>query len=113
MLHSEAIDPATFAASVRELLSEDVRRYRNFGMWWFFVKALLRRFYDKHNLAFLGGTYEDETVNERIPPGMDAYEMMAAATEEYIQNASFNLGSNEVTDADGQFFTILDPDVEG
>jgi len=109
----DAVDPKTFAESVRALLTEDPRRYRNFGQWWFFVKALLRRFYDRHNLYFLAGHYEDPTVNARLPGGMDAHEMMAAASAEYAENASLNLGRNEVVDDEGEFFIILDPDVEG
>lgn len=113
MLRNEAIDPKVFAESVRALLTEDVRRYRNFGAYWYFIKALLRRFYDAHNLYFLAGTYEDPTVNDRLPKGLDAHEMMECAAAEYAENATLNLGRNEVVDDDGEFFIMLDPDVEG
>lgn len=110
---TDFVDPAVFAANIRKLLADDVRRYRLFGVYWFFIKALLRRFYDRHNLPFLAGTYEDPTVNERIPPGQNVYEMMSAAAAEYQHNASFAVGSRELTDPDGEFFTLQDPDVDG
>ena len=113
MQRNEPIDPKTFAESVRKLLTEDVRNYKNFGMWWFFVKALLRRYFDRHNLYFLAGTYEDPSVNERLPKGLDAWEMMERSAAEYAENASFNLRRNEVVDDEGEWFYILDPDVEG
>lgn len=112
--NNEPIAPAEFAANVRTLLDEDVRRYRNFGVYWFFVKAVLKRFYDRHQMPILGD-YEDKTVNERIPEELRTSlgNLLEAAAEEYQQNASFNLGRNELTDPNGEFFTLLDPDVEG
>jgi hypothetical protein len=113
MLRNEpAMDPAKFAKSTRALLDEDPRRYRNFGSTWFFVKALLKRFYDRHEMPILGD-YEDASVNARIPAGLNAYEMMERAAEEYAQNAAFNLGSGWVEDDDGARFLLLDTDVEG
>ena len=111
--HNSSIDPKTFAESVRALLSEDVRRYRLFGAYWYFVKALLRKYYDFHNLYFLRGTYEDPSVIERMPTGLDVFELLERAAEEYAENAAFNLGRNEVVDDEGEHFVLLDPDVEG
>lgn len=113
-MSNAAIDPAKFATSVRALLDEDPRRYRNFGAYWFFVKALLKRYFDKHQMPILGN-YEDSTVNDRIPEGIrnSMGLMLEAAASEYQENAGFNLGRNEVSDDDGEFFTLIDPDVEG
>lgn len=109
-----SIAPAEFAASVRTLLDEDVRRYRNFGAYWFFVKALLKRFYDRHQMPILGD-YEDKDVNAMIPEDVRASlgGMLAAAAAEYQSNAAFNLGQNKLENPDGEFFTLIDPDVEG
>lgn len=108
------ITPAEFAANVRDLLDEDPRRYRNFGPFWYFTKALLKRFYDRHQMPILGD-YDDPTVSERIPADarLSLGTMLEAAAAEYEENASFNLGRNEVQDAEGEFFLLLDPDVEG
>ena len=113
MQRNNGIDPRVFANSVRALLDEDPRRYRNFGMFWFFVKALLKRFFDRNDIPILGD-YEDTSVNERIPDSVrwSPALMMQAAAEEYAHNASFNLGRAEVMDDDGQFFTVMDADID-
>lgn len=112
MLRNEGIDPAEFAASTRALLDEDPRRYRNFGIWWFFVKALLKRFYDRHEMPILGD-YVDPDVIARMPAVADAGEAMRRAAEEYAHNAAFNMGRVVVEDDDGGHLTIIDPDVPG
>lgn len=108
------VDGAAFSASVRALLDEDPRRYRNFGPYWFFVKALLKRHFDIHDMPILG-EYADESVSERIPLAARAsgQAMLDAAAREYIQNATFNLGRNEVSDDNGEAFWLQDTDVEG
>lgn len=103
------IDPKTFADSTLALLQEDPRRYRAFGAHWYFVKALMKRFYTRENLGLLGD-YMDQTVIDRMPRHATLDEALAAATEEYRQNASFNLGSNMVIDAAGEAFTLIDTD---
>lgn len=98
------------ATNVRALLDEDPRRYRNFGVTWFFVKALLKKVFDKEEVPLLGD-YEDADVNARLPPGVSAYDLAALALEEYQHNARFNLGRQTVEDLDGQAFTLIDPDM--
>lgn len=107
------IDPKVVAESVRVLLAENVLRYRNFGAYWFLIKALLRRFYDAHALPFLAGSYSDLSVNARIPEGLSLQALLAEALDTYRHNAAFNLGRNEVEDDEGQRFRLYDPDIEG
>lgn len=106
------IDPAKFAASTRALLAEDWRRYRAFGPYWWFVKALLKRFYDRHEMPILGD-YEDSDAADRVPNVSTSAEMLALAVETYRANATMNLNRNVVEDADGSPYTLIDPDVEG
>lgn len=103
------IDPKQFAASTLELLQADPRNYRNFGTHWYLVKALMKRFYTVDNLYMLGD-YADQSVIDRMPPASDLQEALAGAVAEYQQNACFNLGSIELTDDDGDKFTLIDPD---
>jgi hypothetical protein len=103
------IDPKTFAASTLALLQDDPRRYRCFGVYWYLVKALMRRFYTRDNLHLLGD-YVDQSVIERMPAHASLDEALEAAVEEYRQNASFNMGSNVVTDQHGEQFTLIDTD---
>jgi hypothetical protein len=106
------IDPKVFAASSLALLQADPRRYRNYGAHWWFVKRLLKRFYDRNNLALLGD-YEPPGVEDLTPKYEDVQEALAGAITDYRQNASFNLGRNTVTDQYDQKFTLVDTDALG
>jgi len=107
------IDPKTFAASTLQLLQDDPRRYRLFGAYWYLVKLVLKKFYTRDNLSLLGD-HVDRSVVERMRPHADLQEALAAAAEEYRQNAAFNMGRNEVEDhVGGGTFTLLDPDAGG
>lgn len=107
------IDPKTFAASTLQLLQQDPRRYRLFGVYWYLVKRVLLKFYTRDNLHLLGD-HVDPDVTARMPPHVDLQEALAAAIEEYRKNASFNLGSNEVEDlVGGGTFRLVDPDAGG
>lgn len=109
---NEGVDPIAFANSVRALLDEDWRRYRNFGPYWYLVKALLKRVFDRHQMPMLGD-FEDPGVIARMPAGLSMAELLGRAVEEYQTNASFNLGRSRVEDDDGEVFLLLDPDMEG
>jgi len=109
-LETPTIDPEMFAASTRALLDEDPRRYRNFGVYWYFVKGVLKRYYDRHNLYLLG-SHDDPRLTALIPDGGEQ-DRLSAAADEYRQNASFNLGRPVVMDPDGVAFILLDPDAE-
>lgn len=103
------MDPKTFSASTLVLLQEDPRRYRNFGVYWFFVKALMKHFYTADNLHLLGD-YVDDDVIAAMPAFESLQDALVAAADEYRQNASFNLGSSQVDDQDGGVITLLDED---
>lgn len=105
-------DARTFAQSTRALLNEDWRRYRNFGPYWWFVKALLKRFYDRHEMPMLGA-YEDPNAADLVPAGLTGEEVLALALETYRANAVLNLNSQRVENADGEAFILIDPDMPG
>ncbi len=107
------IDPKTFAASTLQLLQQDPRRYRLFGVHWYLVKAVLKKFYTRDNLHLLGD-YMDQSVIDRMPAHADLQQALAAAVEEYRQNAAFNMGRAEVEDpTGGGTFTLVDTDAGG
>lgn len=103
------IEPKTFAASTLQLLQEDPRRYRMFGVYWYLVKEMLKRFYTQDNLHLLG-SFSDPTVIERMPPLESLQDALSKIVEEYRQNASFNLGRQMVTAPDGEVFALYDQD---
>lgn len=99
-----------YAANVRKLLDEDLKRYRNFGVYWFFIKALLKKFYDRNQMPILG-PYIDREVVAAMPEFETLEAALTAAAEEYGRNAVFNLGRSTVTAENGEEITIFDNDV--
>lgn len=89
-------------------LQADPARYRNFGIYWWPVKALLKRYYSRDNLYLLGD-YEDPDGAGRVPR-VSLQEMLQRAFQEYAQNARYNLGRNTVSDAEGEPYRIYDED---
>lgn len=105
------IDHKTFAANTLKLLQPKPLRYRNFGPYWYLVKSLLKRFYTADNLYLLGD-YQDPAVIARMPVHETYDEALAAAAEEYRENAVNNLDRNEFVDDDGEVYTLFDGDAE-
>ncbi len=93
-------DPKTFAASTLQLLQQNPANYLNFGVYWFFVKALLKRYYTRDNLHLLG-EYFDPDIMARMPEHATLQSALAAAIAEYGQNAAYNLGRTQVEDPTG------------
>lgn len=106
------MDHQTFAESTLKLLQVDPSRYRNFGMYWYLVKALLKKYYTKDNFYLLGD-YVDQTVTDRLPAGRSLDEALEAALSEYQWNAIYNMGRNTMTDDDGEEFILMDQDAGG
>lgn len=106
------IDTKQLAASTLQLLQADPRNYRNFGVYWFLIKALLKRFYTRDNLYMLGD-YVDPTVTARMPAHENLQEALEAAIETYRVNATYSMGSADLTDPDGETFTLADDDAGG
>lgn len=106
------IDPKQLAASTLQLLQADPSRYRNFCVYWYLIKALLKRYYTQDNL-FLLGDYVDKTVTDRLPPGQSIEEALEDAVREYALNATYNLGRSTCTDPDGEEFILMDQDAGG
>ena len=104
------MDIETFAKSTLQLLQQDPRRYRNFGVYWYLVKAVLKKFYTQDNLGMLG-EYVDPDCLARMPSHDSIQEALDAAVEEYGQNARYNIGRINVDDlAGGGRFTLHDED---
>jgi hypothetical protein len=106
------IDTNVLAANTLQLLQADPSRYRNFGVYWYLIKAVLKKYYTQDNL-FLLGDYVDKTVTDRLPAGQSLEEALNAAVVEYQHNATYNLGRATVTDPDGEEFIIMDQDAGG
>lgn len=90
-------------------LQQDPGRYKWFGVWWWPVKAMLKRAgYGPDQLYMLGG-YEDAEVAAMVPPaGVEA--TLRAAFEEYGQNARYPHPDGRAENPDGELVTIWDQD---
>ena len=93
---------------ILQILQQNPASYRAFGIYWWPIKALLKQKYTKDNLYMLGN-YEDPDGVSRVP-SVDVVEMIELALSEYSTNISFGLGSNQVTDTEGDPYTIYDQD---
>lgn len=100
------VDPQTFAKSTLQLLQQDPRRYRNFGVYWYFVKTLMRRYYTRDNLYLLG-EYMDPDTMAKMPQHETLQGTLEAAIAEYRHNATYNLVSGLVDDLAGGGVTFL------
>lgn len=103
------ISPKVFADSALQLLQADPANYRNYGMYWFLVKRVIKQFHTRDNLYLLGD-YEDASVNERIPAFDNLGEALQAAAEEYRYNVTFNNKSPHQEDDQGDPFVLFDSD---
>lgn len=103
------IDPKQLAASTLHLLQTDPRNYRNFGVYWFLIKEVLKRYYTRDNLYLLGD-YRDQSVIDRMPQHESLQEALAAAVETYRVNAAYGMGTNQFSDPEGETFTLFDED---
>ena len=101
-----------FSFNVLKSLQESPVRYRNWGVYWYLVKFVLKRYYSKDNL-FLLGDYIDNTVNQRIPKHSGIHDALEAAIQTYNLNAKFNMLSNKITDPNGESFILKDEDGDG
>lgn len=104
-----SVNPQTFAKSVLQLLQTDPRNYLNFGVYWFFVKDVLKRYYTRENLHLLG-EYQDPTVIARMPVFDSLEDAFQAAIAEYNHNRMHNLGRNTLIDPEGESFLLNDED---
>lgn len=97
-----------FRNIVGELQAEP-QRYKLFGVYWWPVKALLKRHgYGPDQLPMLG-SYQDTDCAARVPKiGLEA--MLRAAFEEYSFNAAFPHPGGMVEDPEGELVLILDAD---
>ena len=58
------IDTKVLAASTLQLLQADPSRYRCFGVFWYLIKAVLKKYYTQDNL-FLLGDYVDIEISSQ------------------------------------------------
>lgn len=103
-----SLKPAQIARNILLLLQEDPKRYRNFGVWWWPIKAIMKHYYTREQLHLLGD-YEDPAGIEKTPAA-SLDETLLAALETYAHNARYNLGRAETEGPDGETYVVYDED---
>lgn len=103
------IDPTTTLRTVLQHLQEDPLRYKLFGIWWWPIKALLKRAgYGPDQLYMLGSYQDPETA--AMVPASDLQGTLRAALEEYQRNACYPHPGGIVENDDGELVEIYDAD---
>ncbi len=103
------IDPKQFAARTLQILQDDPRAYRNFGPYWYFVKALMKRYYTRDNLRHLGD-YDDPAMADHMPEHGNMQDALQGAVDFYRGAAAYGMGTNEFVDENGEQYIVNDPD---
>lgn len=104
------LPPDQIAANIRKLLDSQPSAYRDFGVYWYFIKAFLKRYYTADNLYLLGG-FEQPDVVARMPDYDRFEDAMHDALLTWRANHESNMGSATSIAPDNEPVTLFDEDV--
>jgi hypothetical protein len=110
MAEKTMLPPDQVAANIRKILAADPRSYRNFGVYWYFVKAVLKRYYSREQMPILGAFEQDDVV-ARMPEYGSLQDALHDALLTWRQNYESNMGRAESIGPDGDLVTLFDEDV--
>jgi hypothetical protein len=110
MAEKTMLPPDQVAANIRKILAADPRSYRNFGVYWYFVKAFLKRYYSREEMPILGAFEQDDVV-ARMPEYGSLQDALHDALLTWRQNYESNMGRAESIGPDGDLVTLFDEDV--
>ncbi len=106
---SPMLPPDQVARNIVLVLRADPRNYRNFGVYWWWVKPFLLRYHTRDELYMLGD-YRDKAVAEIIPQHESETACLRAALETYGYNARYNMLRPQVGTPDGEEIWMYDDD---
>jgi hypothetical protein len=104
------LPPDQVASNIRKILNNDIKAYRNFGVYWYFVKAFLKRHYDIKQMPILGN-FEQPDVVARMPEYDNFEDAMHDALLTSRANWENNVGSATSIAPDDEPVTLFDEDV--
>lgn len=105
---SEVINQELLARNCLALLQQDPAIYRSFGYYWWPIKRLLKRYYNRDNLYLLGD-YEDKEAAEKLST-MPEYQVLLAALVTHQDNRLHHMDSPYGHDLYGNPYTVVDQD---
>jgi len=94
------------------LFTGDPLAYRNFGPWWYRMKAEARRLGYRATLLQHWGDYVDPEAEKHLPQGLSVDLWLPMAYEHYAEAAASQYGSDKHLGDDGEIYWIHDTDVE-
>jgi hypothetical protein len=106
---SKMIPRDQIADNTLKMLSNNIRHYRNFGVYWYFMKAFLKRYYTKDNLYILGD-FEQPEVMARMPEYENFEDAMHDALLTAYQNQQYNMDGATSIGPDDELVTLFDAD---
>ena len=109
MMSSKLLPPDQLAANIRKVLDNKPADYRNFGVYRYFVKAFLKKYYTKENLYMLG-EYEQPEVVEKMPKYSNFEDAMHDALLMWRANWENNMGRAISIDLDSDEVVLFDED---
>jgi hypothetical protein len=95
--------------NILQALQADPTRYKRFGIWWWPVKALLKRAgYGPENLYLLGSYVDPGTA--ALVPRLGLEDTMREALAEFGANSRYPREAGQVEGPDGEIVVIHDED---
>ncbi len=104
-----APDPAALLRGILQSLQAEPQRYRLFGVWWWAIKALLKRAGYGPDQLYMLGSYQDAETAALIP-AENLADTLAAAMDEYQFNATFPHPGGMIEAPDGSMVRLFDED---
>jgi len=106
-------DVDTVLEAIVQLLQEEPRRYRDFGVYWWAVKRLLKEHGYGPDQLYLLGAYTDLEAEAHLPAETDAA-LLAEAIHEQQYRATFEPNSPDAYYHDsGEPYHLYDDDAGG
>ncbi len=103
------IDVPSAPRNVVQQLQAEPQCYRLFGVWWWPMKAILKRAgYGPAQLYMLSSYQDRETASQVPRASLD--DTLREAFEEYPQNAAYRHRAGRAEAPDGELVTIWDQD---
>lgn len=97
--------------NIVQLVQTNPVNYKKFGVFWWPIKALLKRSgYGPNQLYMLGSFNDPETA--AMVPKLSLEDTIRAALAEYTQNTVFPHADGRVENDEGELVTIYDADAQ-
>ena len=109
-MSEKMLPPDQIAANIRKLLDNNIEVYHNFGVYWYFVKAFLKKYYTREQMPILGD-FEQADVAARMPDYDNFEDAMFDSLLFWRANFADNFNDATSIGPDDEPVTLFDEDV--